>query len=119
MRTYLVLIFFLVFTLNSCNSDKKMEISIPKNIIEKDSFIVVMTDFRLVEASIRQMVAKGENSQKMTKYYYSFILKKHKITYEDFDYSLKFYSKDPKEMDEIYSKVVSNLNEMQSKVSVE
>lgn len=95
----------------SCNNKKNTVTIAPGNVLKKDSMVVIMTDFRLVEGAIRQMVTKGENSQKMTKYYYSYILNKHKISIEDFNTSLKYYSKDPKQMDEIYSKVVANLNE--------
>ena len=111
---YFLTVAFLILLFSCGNKDSKMEEK-PGDVLEKDTFIVVMIDFRLAEAAIRQMIIKGEDSRKATKYYYDFMLKKHKIRMKDFEASLRYYSKDPEEMDEIYTKVVAKLSELQSK----
>jgi hypothetical protein len=118
MRNIIYIFIALVFVV-SCRSESKESTSTSSLILQKDTFISVMTDFRLAESAIRHMISLGEKPEKMTQYYYSFMLKKHKISMNDFNASLKYYSQNPKEMDEIYNKVVVRLSEIQSKNKIE
>lgn len=118
MRKLLFPLLFLILLLVSCNK-KTANNQPPADIISKEKFILVMTDCRLAESAIALSMSKGENKDKVTQYFYSSVWKKHKITHRDFDASIQYYSKNPKMMDEIFQKVVTNLSEMQSKVDYE
>lgn len=118
MRTLLFPFVFLLIIFGSC-SKKSANNQMPADIIPKAKFIKVMTDCRLAESAITLAMSKGEDRDKVTQYFYKSVWNKHKITVRDFDASIEYYSKNPKVMDEIFQKVVTNLSEMQSKVDYE
>lgn len=88
----------------------------PEHFLSKELLIDAMVDFRIAEASIRQMASKGENTRKITPYYYKPLLQKYDITIEDYYSNLTYYSHEPDVMDEIYKEVVNRLIEKQTKV---
>jgi len=102
----------------SCNHIKEKKEK-PEGLIPKSEFVDIMIDIRMVETSIRQKISKGNNAIKSTDYYYSYIFKKHNITPEQFNTSLKYYSSEVKEMQDINVQVVERLTQMESEVKAQ
>jgi len=114
----LLLIIFTFISISSCNQFKEKK-EIPKELIPKEQFIDIMVDVRMAETSIRQKISRGSNATESTDYYYSYIFKKHEVTPSQFDISLKYYSENIKEMQDINIKVVEILTQMESEVKAQ
>ena len=113
--------FFILLTIiliSSCGFTKEKK-EIPEGLIPKNEFVDIMVDVRMVETSIRQKISRGNNAVKSTDYYYSYIFKKYNITAEQFNISLKYYSTDIKEMQDINVQVVERLTQMESEVKAQ
>ena len=114
---FLTILLTIVF-ISSCGHLKKKP-KAPEGLIPKTEFIDIMVDVRMVETSIRQKISKGNNAIKSTDYYYSYVFKKHNITPEQFNKSLKYYSSEVKEMQDINVQVVERLTQMESEVKAQ
>jgi len=113
--------FFIILTMaltSSCDHVKEKKEK-PEGLIPKSEFVDIMIDVRMVETSIRQKISRGNNAIKSTDYYYNYIFKKHNITPEQFDISLKYYSSEVKEMQDINVQVVERLTQMESEVKAQ
>lgn len=115
MRVFLLAVIIIVFS--ACTPKEKVQVAKPKPFYNEAKMVEVVTDFRLAEAAVRQMIGYGENSTQLTEYYYNKVLEKNKITAEDFEANLKYYSSYPDQMHLIYSKVVNRLTEMHSEIT--
>lgn len=119
LRNWILLVIF-VIGLVACESyDGKNENSVvtkPERFLEKEELINVMVDFRVAEAAIRIMASKGENTEKITPYYYQPMLDKYEITISEYNQNLAWYANDPEMMDDIYKEVVNRLVERQAEV---
>ena len=109
----------LAFQLISCEnktSDEDDKYIRPEKFLSQEELIDAMVDFRIAEAAIRQIASKGENTNKITPYYYKPMLEKHGLTIQDYHANLDYYANYPDEMDEIYKEVVNRLIEIQTDV---
>jgi len=69
----------------------------------------VLTDVHLVQASQRmEFVIDSADTGSYTSFDY--VWKKHRITEEEYNKCLDFYSHNPKILDSIYERVLNNLN---------
>ncbi len=114
---FLTILLTIVFV-SSCDHLKEKP-KAPEGLIPKMEFIDIMVDVRMVETSIRQKISRGNNAIKSTDYYYSYVFKKHNITAEQFNTSLKYYSSEVKEMQDINVQVVERLTQMESEVKAQ
>jgi len=103
--------------ISSCNPKPKIEV--PDNLIQKEKFIDIMVDVRMVESTIRKKISRGKDITKTSEYYYNYIFKKYSISPEQFNSSLDYYSKDVKEMQEINISVVEKLTQLESEVKAQ
>jgi hypothetical protein len=114
------LIFLFVVVLASCSAGDAVEetvISKPDHFIEQEDMIRIMTDFRLTEATIRQMAGYGEDTRIISKFYYDNMFAKYEITPEIYKENLDYYANDPKLMHEMSAEVVNRLTEMYTEIS--
>ena len=113
-------IFLLMISMSSCQyrkDDRANETIIrPDKFLSKETMINAMVDFGIAEASIRQMASKGEDTNKITPFYYKPVLEKYDITIEDYHANLTYYARDPEMMDELYKEVVNRLVILQATV---
>ncbi|OIO99353.1 MAG: hypothetical protein AUJ98_11400 [Bacteroidetes bacterium CG2_30_33_31] len=117
MRVFTIL-FFLIFFL-ACSSGGSSKVKKPEIFLNEEELIEVIVDFRLTEATIRQIAGYGEDTRKLSRYYYDKMLKKHGLTAEDYKRNLKYYSQNPDEIHDIYAKVVVRLSEMQTQQAIQ
>jgi hypothetical protein len=93
-----VFIFFI-----SCQGEKA-----PAGIIEKDKMIGIFVDMHISDSYLYQ-IQNTDTMLMQAKSRYNYIFKKHAIDSAKFSNSLNYYSLNPKELDEMYQKVVDSL----------
>lgn len=114
-----ILIILLVIISACSNENSEERIKKPSHFLKQDEMIDVTVDFRLTEAAIRQMAGYGEDTKKLSKYYYNKVLKKHHLTADEYNANLIFYTKKPEQLHQIYSRVVARITEIQSELSTQ
>jgi hypothetical protein len=107
-RKTFILIGILIL-LAACNSR-------PKGVLSQHDMINVLTDLHKLDGS---MNAKGlpYNQFDLKNEYYISVLQKYGITQAEFDSSLVWYSKNPKNFDKIYDKVLEQLTDLQNDIN--
>lgn len=80
------------------------------NIIPRDSMVQIITEIHLADAVLNNAQNNGYIEPDSTPKYYSEILKKHNITKEKFDRSIKHYVDQLEEFDNMYDEVIAKLN---------
>jgi hypothetical protein len=92
----------------------KPEVKIPNNVIPKDSMVFIMMDVHIAEAGVKTLAA--DSTMVNLKNYYQYIYKKHHITEEQFQYSLRFYTYHPAVLQEIYTKMAEEMSKKETEV---
>ena len=110
-KIYLFLICLSVFYSCSKKQGEKQN-----NIISKDTMALVIMDLHIVDAAISlnsfDMSAEDFDKKKL----YAQVFKQHKVTRAKFNESLKYYSKNLAEINEIYKEVIIGLSKKQAEV---
>lgn len=75
----------------------------------------MLADMHLAEAGLNARNLIPDSIKRMNAGYYDFILKKNEVKQEDFENSFNYYLSIPMEMDTIYTFVVDELNNRDSK----
>lgn len=96
---------FCVALITSCS---KSAITIPSDILPKDSMMFVMMDIHLAESGVKTM--NPDSVAINNKTYYNFIFKKHHISEEQFTKSLNFYTDNPELLQEIYARMIEEMS---------
>lgn len=106
MKKIHYLFFICVITLLSCNSNTIVKK--PKNLIPKDKMVQVLTDVYIAKS------AKNVNNiyKERNINYLSFIYKNHQIDSATFENSLKYYTINVSEHEEILKQVKENLTNL-------
>lgn len=88
----------------------------PKGVLNQNDMINILTDLHKLDGS---MSAKGlpYNEFDLKNEYYVSVLDKYEITQAQFDSSLVWYSKNPKNFDKIYDKVIEHLTDIQNDIN--
>jgi hypothetical protein len=102
---------FLVFatTLFACGSDEQ---TIPEGIIDRGELINIVVDVEVAQALIRFKLSHEDtlNQDQI----FNEVYNNHHISQEDFNRSLVFYCKDPKDIEGLYIDVITSLYEKQA-----
>jgi hypothetical protein len=94
----------IVLLLFGCHSVQKGHITpVPDNLIPKDKMTSILVDIQLIEASIKTDTYHRQNADYFTKYYYSYIFDKYKISQKNFEESLNYYQQNLEEFDAIFA----------------
>lgn len=101
----------IVFFCISCNQD-----SPPKGVLDKEAMLNVMVDMQLTDA-VLNLVYNSDTMKMQAKARYNYLFKKHDIDSATFSKSLRYYSKDPVELDSMYSLVSDSLTRLKEIVS--
>lgn len=102
----------MVLLLTSCS---KSAVKIPDDIIPKDSMVFIMMDVHIAEAGVKTLPA--DSLLINTKTYYEFIYKKHHITEEQFQKSLRYYTYNPELLQEIYVRITEEMSKKETEVN--
>ncbi len=100
----------LVFVLSSC-VDGINRIEAPKNLIERDKMVSILTDLVKLEAHIKSKYVAVNQFHKVMANSGDSLLTEYNISYEDFDASLSYYGSRQEEMQEMYSEALENLSQ--------
>ncbi len=95
----------------SCASKKNAE-KPAVSIISKDSMILILTDMHLADADAQLRRVTFDSSNVVLKKDFETIFGHYNINTNRFKQSLKYYTSHPKEMDEMYVQVVTNLSKL-------
>ncbi|MCF8219489.1 MAG: DUF4296 domain-containing protein [Bacteroidales bacterium] len=108
-----------IMFLASCNpSGRRPEkVKTPDNIINHEKMVDILVDYHLGENTIKYYRRYGIKPQQFSDKIYSTIWTKHNISKEEFDRSLKYYTKDTQRMQIVYSDVMERLSSLQSEVN--
>lgn len=99
----LILILLGALFLAACNKNKP-----PKGIMDNEKMISVLTDIHLADAYVN-MLPQSDSLKPQSDYYRRAVFAKYKISRNDLNRSLNWYSKQPKALDSIYSQVLKRL----------
>jgi len=105
-------LFFLSFLVLSCSHK---EVKAPGHIINKDKLVDVQVDLYLVEAVNNMNILSQDSADIKYKMLFETVMKKHNITKEDYESSLRYYTLDNKSMNEIYDSVMFKLTTLENK----
>jgi hypothetical protein len=114
IHKHLILFFgcLLLINLSACS---KKEVSIPSDIIPKDSMVYIMMDIHLAEAAVKTAAADTNYKQNI-KSYYDLIYKKYNTNDSNFNASLKFYTDNPVLLEQIYQKIAEEMSRKEAEV---
>lgn len=103
MRKWLFLIVTVVFS--ACSNR-------PDGVMSQREMKTLLTDLHVLESMLMRDVKLAGDDRKQA-YYYNSLFQKYSITKADFDSSLVYYTKRPKQFERIYAGVLLNLKEME------
>ncbi len=102
-----------LFVLILIGCGKKAE-KLPEGILTKEEMIPVMVDIELAESAITIKALHGDSARQYASDYYNFIYYNHNVPKEVFNKSLDYYIAHPKELDEIYTEVITELSKKEA-----
>ncbi len=120
MRKSLFLLLLFPFVLFSCYEEKAEQMNIDKSrVIPPEKMESLLTDLFLVEGAVSYMADKGTPIDGYSKKYFEEILDKHKVTKDEFEESIKYYTYHIEKLDKVFENVIVNLSELETKVLLE
>jgi hypothetical protein len=112
-----IIFVFLILSLFSCKKTQKNEMPEKSNdILSIEQMSSVLVDVHLIEATLITKQNNGQDVKYYTKYYYSYLTKKHNITYDQFKYNINYYSSHIKEFEKIYEQVVNTISQKNGEI---
>ncbi len=102
-------LFLLIISLFACSKNKP---AIPEDVIPMRELQEILSEIHLAQAASSNAVL-SDSTLYNTKEYVNYILKQHNIEREKFLKSMKFYTKNPVLLEEVYDSVITQLSRMQ------
>ena len=93
----------------SCGGEEK---EIPGNIIPEDKMIEVITEVELTQALIKLKFSQTDTIEKQQ--LFNQVYEQFDVSEEQFNLSLDYYCKKPKQLHDMYIEVISKLSERQA-----
>ena len=107
-----IILSILSVLLLACTAPKT---KIPIGILSEKEFSNILKDVHLAEAAFELNKSKGlENAKNSLANSYQSIYKKYDVDNSTFSKSLKYYAKNPKTLEEIYSTILEQLTDERS-----
>jgi len=103
LKICLVVILF-VHMLASCQRDPK-----PENAIERDQFVEVLVDVHIAQALYNDRLRINIDSVESEPLYMS-VLEKHGVTEDAMAATTKYYTRNPRKYDKVYTEVLSQIS---------
>lgn len=102
---------FILLMLLGCAGDTPAEK--PDDVMDHDTFVIVMTDVQLLEATARKKLIRDGDPKERTAQFYKQLFDKHEISEEEFKRSYLWWNSQPELMVEVYETVLENLSRLE------
>ncbi|MDP4239085.1 MAG: DUF4296 domain-containing protein [Bacteroidota bacterium] len=106
--SHLIFLLGCMLLLSSCNGR-------PDGVLSQRKMANVLTEMHKTDATMNESGLTGSHYNTKAPYY-KYIFKKYGITQAQFDSSLVWYTKNPREFSDIYDKVLANLTSLQKDI---
>lgn len=107
----LLLMFICVLTLSFTACSNR-----PEGVLSNSEMSDYLTDLHVLEGMIVQNGMQIDPNDRRPVYYYNALFQKHGITKAQFDSSLVWYAKNPKQFERVYARVMQNLDQLKTDV---
>lgn len=91
---------------------------IPADLIAEEAFIPLYTDVHILEASLKQKLLKGHDSEVEVAAYYHHVFEKHGVSQELFEATRAWYATHPKRMQSMLEQAMENVATLQAERGV-
>jgi len=102
---------------HSCSAKKTEQDKAPAYIVSRDTLVLILTDFQLIEAELVQARNEGKNVLNLRDHYYSAVFDKYKIDRTTLDKNLEYYKAKLESLESVYTDVVTRLSRMESEAN--
>ncbi|RFZ84881.1 DUF4296 domain-containing protein [Mucilaginibacter terrenus] len=103
MHKHIIVFFSVLVFLSACKEDT------PTGILSENRMVNVLTDMHIADGSLYVVPQIPDSLYKYGAEKYSALFKKHHITSGQFTASLRYYSKQPVQLTEMYDKIAANV----------
>lgn len=117
MKNFLALL-LLISCVTSC-SMKLDEIPEPANLIPKEKLVPLLEELMLVEFKVQSRYPQINQFQECAKKSGDYVLKKHLVSFKQFDETMDYYGSRQDEMEAIYDEVLENMNRKLNKLQAD
>ena len=105
--------FLLLLFTYSCSDSAQMETK--ELIISEEKFITMLEEIHIFEAGYHiEKISDLKSAEKNLIINYKDLFKKHNVSSSDFEKCMKYYSKNPEKLSQIYSEILENLKNQYS-----
>jgi len=104
----------LVILLASCYhsaSDPDFDMDL---VLPADSMVTLLTDLHVADGIVSAIKSKKLPVGHLSSEYFEAVLKKHSISHDAFEESMRYYAYHAEELDEIYEQVITDLSKKES-----
>jgi hypothetical protein len=88
----------------------------PETVLPEAKMIEVLTAIQLIEGAISKKILDKNVTKKESPLYYQQAFDKYKITRQQFEESIAYYTENPEEMKAIYEKVLVELSKIKAEL---
>ncbi len=119
VKNYFLILILIPFLSTGCYHENVSKIEIPEVLLSADQMVLVMTDVHLVEGALNYHRVKRLEYKDYKSAYYSKILQEHGINAVQLRENIDYYNSNPKQMEDIYERVLSNLVKLETEMKIE
>lgn len=109
-----LIFFFFAFAMLACQETSPVADVDPNSLIERESFVQVLTEIQLLETARKQKMVKGKDPIKAVTQQYKLIFDKFQVTQEQFETTHAYYYKQPDEMVKLYDEVIAEITKREA-----
>ena len=111
-----ILSWLLILTLVSCYRTEPEPTFNMSLVLPADTMVSLIADMHLADGVISTIKEKNKSVKPLATEYFDAVLRKHAITKDVFDESMRYYSFHAEKLDDIYEKVIILLSKKESMV---
>lgn len=105
------LIFFLLLVA-SCSRPPSPS-DVPENLIQRDTFLLVLSEVHLIEGVMKQNILRNDDPALLIEEHYNELFDRYHINQERFTETYRWWYEHPEELDGLLEEVVENLSELE------
>lgn len=113
MRRFFSTILIALFLASCYHEAPEAQFDMTK-VIPADSMVSLLTDLHIADGVIAVQKKDKTETGHLSTEYFNEILKKHNIDRETFEESMRYYAYHTDQLDDIYEKVITELNKKES-----
>ncbi len=115
--TFFVILISFLLTSTACNKKTPSTVAPPHHVIAKDTLVLILADFHVLEASLTLKMLDDKTTANMRNVLKDKIYKDYNVSKERFFNSYAYYEKKPIALDSIYCEVITEITQRQSKLT--